>query len=30
VEHRLYPEVLAAIAEGRVSVEGRCVHVRRQ
>jgi phosphoribosylglycinamide formyltransferase-1 len=28
VEHRLYPSALAAIAEGRVSVEGRRVHVR--
>jgi phosphoribosylglycinamide formyltransferase-1 len=28
VEHRLYPEVLAALAEGRVTVEGRTVRVR--
>jgi phosphoribosylglycinamide formyltransferase 1 len=28
VEHRLYPEVLAAVADGRVIVEGRRVHVR--
>jgi phosphoribosylglycinamide formyltransferase-1 len=28
VEHRLYPVALAAIAEGRVSVEGRRVRVR--
>ena len=27
-EHRLYPAVLRAIAEGRVSVDGRRVHVR--
>jgi phosphoribosylglycinamide formyltransferase-1 len=27
-EHRLYPAVIRAIAEGRVSVEGRRVHVR--
>jgi len=27
VEHELYPEVLAAIAEGRVSIEGRRVHI---
>jgi phosphoribosylglycinamide formyltransferase-1 len=27
VEHMLYPQVLAAIAEGRVTVEGRRVHV---
>jgi phosphoribosylglycinamide formyltransferase-1 len=28
VEHVLYPSVLAAIADGRVTVEGRRVHVR--
>jgi phosphoribosylglycinamide formyltransferase 1 len=28
VEHVLYPSVLAAISEGRVSVDGRQVHVR--
>jgi phosphoribosylglycinamide formyltransferase-1 len=28
VEHRLYPAVLAAVAGGRVTVEGRRVHVR--
>jgi phosphoribosylglycinamide formyltransferase-1 len=27
-EHRLYPAVLAAVADGRVTVEGRRVHVR--
>jgi phosphoribosylglycinamide formyltransferase-1 len=27
-EHRLYPAVLSAIADGRVTVEGRRVHVR--
>jgi phosphoribosylglycinamide formyltransferase-1 len=27
-EHRLFPAVIRAIAEGRVSVEGRRVHVR--
>jgi phosphoribosylglycinamide formyltransferase-1 len=27
VEHRLYPAVLAAVAEGRVTIEGRRVHV---
>jgi phosphoribosylglycinamide formyltransferase-1 len=27
-EHRLYPAVIRAIAEGRVSVEGRRVHLR--
>ena len=27
-EHRLYPAVIRAIAEGRVSVDGRRVHVR--
>ena len=27
VEHALFPEVLAAIADGRVTVEGRRVHV---
>jgi phosphoribosylglycinamide formyltransferase-1 len=28
-EHRLYPEVIRLIAEGRVSVEGRIVRIRR-
>jgi len=28
VEHRIYPEALRWIAEGRVQVEGRMVHVR--
>ena len=28
-EHRLYPEVIRWIAEGRVSVEGRTVRIRR-
>jgi phosphoribosylglycinamide formyltransferase-1 len=27
-EHRLYPAVIRAIAEGRVSVDGRRVHLR--
>jgi phosphoribosylglycinamide formyltransferase-1 len=26
-EHELYPEVLAAVAEGRVSVDGRRIHI---
>lgn len=29
-EHALYPEVLAAIADGRVTVEGRRVHVAQR
>lgn len=28
-EHRLYPEVVRLVAEGRVSVEGRTVRIRR-
>jgi phosphoribosylglycinamide formyltransferase-1 len=30
VEHMLYPQVLAALAEGRISVDGRRVHVLRR
>ena len=28
-EHRLFPEVIHLVAEGRVSVEGRTVRIRR-
>lgn len=30
VEHRLYPEALRLVAEGRVRVEGRKVHIRSE
>lgn len=27
-EHRIYPEAIQLFAEGRLTVEGRCVHIR--